>query len=694
MKTIRFKISLTLTMCTILSIIICGGISIINTFHSVTNQSATQMRLTCETEGAKIESVLNNITYSVNALSTLSLSHLKDIKKFKKDKTYIDSCTNELRPIFEQVANKTEDVYSVYIRYNPDLTYPTAGLFYTKENADSAFKYIQPTDFSKYDKTDTAHVGWYYIPIQNKVPTWITPYYSSTVDATLISYVVPLFAEGKEIGIIGMDVNFSLFEKTINNSSIFKTGYAFLTDSQEQIIYHKNEEPGTLLEDISPSLHKKLQHITDTTETISYSYKGETKYMYSTPLSNGLYFSLTAPKRELLSNANRIIRQIAMGAGLALIIAISMGIIQGSYLSSPIKKLKDTVIQTSKFNFSKTTYGEKLCSQKDEIGHMACAVHDLRNNLRAITSDIKTAESNLTQSMDTLMETSNVVAKISEENSATTQELSAAMEETAATMESIESTMNTIKSTSELIENDCNSGASIVNEVKNRAITLKDNTLHESKQTRQMYDSLLNKANAAIEKAKAVEQINKLANVILEISEQTNLLALNATIEAARAGEAGKGFSVVASEIGSLSTQTASTTETIKSVIAEIYDIVDNMSQCLKESTNFLNTNVLTNYDSFVSASENYALDAKSCEDSMNSIKHSIESLSKSINEITEAINGVNITISEATTGITDIAEKAQNTTLAIGRNNQLMQNSDEQIKKLQSVLHMFHADE
>lgn len=696
MKSIKTKIIVTVILCSLVSTFICGAISIVNSVSTSYEDSQQEMQLKCVSQSDELDTMMQNVSQSVEMVYSIAVAKLEHAASFRTSRDYVDTYTKQMLPILMQSAQNTKGALTAYIRYNPEFTEPTSGLFLTRNNSDSEFESVTPTDFSMYDPSDVEHVGWYYIPVQNGKETWMEPYLNSNIGVYMISYVTPIEVDGESIGIIGMDIDFSEFTNTIDSLSIFDSGYGFLANDSGEVMYHKDLEIGSNLADADSGLQAVVDALGNeqTEETaVSYTYQGKDKVMYYKTLENGMKFVLTAPKTELQEKSRQLAKQIFGGAAFAMILTIIIGTVLGFTITKPITQIDGIVKQTAEFEFASNPANQHLYKRKDETGRMAISLHNMRKNLRQMVANIRHVYTDLKNTTEQLSDTTKRVREMSSVNTDTTQELAAAMEETAATMETVNTTVSDIKERATDIERYSKEGRESSVEVKERAGQLKLKTQAASEKTVQMYENVQQKTEAAMEQAKAVEKINQFTQAILEISSQTNLLALNASIEAARAGEAGKGFAVVAGEIGTLAAQTSTTVGSINEIIAEVNQAVANMTGCLKESTDFLEQTVLKDYEDFMGVADQYTKDATVFDDDMSAISGQINTLLSSIVEIADAMQGVSSTVSEAADGVTDIAQKTLEVSGIVQGNETLVDNNRENIVRLNSVIEMFHDE-
>ena len=696
MKSIKTKIIVTVILCSLVSTFICGAISIVNSVSTSYEDSQQEMQLKCVSQSDELDTMMQNVSQSVEMVYSIAVAKLEHAASFRTSRDYVDTYTKQMLPILMQSAQNTKGALTAYIRYNPEFTEPTSGLFLTRDNSDSEFESVTPTDFSMYDPSDVEHVGWYYIPVQNGKETWMEPYLNSNIGVYMISYVIPIEVDGESIGIIGMDIDFSEFTNTIDSLSIFDSGYGFLANDSGEVMYHKDLEIGSNLADADSGLQAVVDALGNeqTEETaVSYTYQGKDKVMYYKTLENGMKFVLTAPKTELQEKSRQLAKQIFGGAAFAMILTIIIGTVLGFTITKPITQIDGIVKQTAEFEFASNPANQHLYKRKDETGRMAISLHNMRKNLRQMVANIRHVYTDLKNTTEQLSDTTKRVREMSSVNTDTTQELAAAMEETAATMETVNTTVSDIKERATDIERYSKEGRESSVEVKERAGQLKLKTQAASEKTVQMYENVQQKTEAAMEQAKAVEKINQFTQAILEISSQTNLLALNASIEAARAGEAGKGFAVVAGEIGTLATQTSTTVGSINEIIDEVNQAVANMTGCLKESTDFLEQTVLKDYEDFMGVADQYTKDATVFDDDMSAISGQINTLLSSIVEIADAMQGVSSTVSEAADGVTDIAQKTLEVSGIVQGNETLVDNNRENIVRLNSVIEMFHDE-
>jgi methyl-accepting chemotaxis protein len=167
--------------------------------------------------------------------------------------------------------------------------------------------------------------------------------------------------------------------------------------------------------------------------------------------------------------------------------------------------------------------------------------------------------------------------------------------------------------------------------------------------------------------SQAVDKIGSVVGLISDIAAQTNLLALNATIEAARAGEAGRGFSVVASEVKSLSTQTAKATDEIGQQIALIQEATRHAVEGIEGTGKTIASiagiaeEVASSVDRQAAATDGIAESAHRAAANANTVAESLKTVADAIRR-TQADASAVLDLSRSLTGRTTDLEAGMNT--------------------------------
>ena len=321
----------------------------------------------------------------------------------------------------------------------------------------------------------------------------------------------------------------------------------------------------------------------------------------------------------------------------------------------PLIKFKDSMLTLASGDL---TFENSVSHNSSEVGQLSEAISRTRNDIVYLIKNVK-------DEVDTIEEIEkNIDYNITELNfnieniSSNVEELSASMEETAAASEEMAATSHQIESTVSHVSEKSNEGAKKALSISEKANGIRTNAESNQLETKTLIAETSYKLRESIEKAKAIEEINVLAEAIKAITNQTNLLALNAAIEAARAGEAGRGFSVVADEIRKLAEQSNQAINQIQDTTDIIISSVEDLTKESSTMLDFMETRIMSDYEILVKTSQEYSQDA----DYFNLLSSDLSKLSEetliSVQEIIRVIDSVATASTQGAQGVTDVAER------------------------------------
>lgn len=362
--------------------------------------------------------------------------------------------------------------------------------------------------------------------------------------------------------------------------------------------------------------------------------------------ANSEIYALTVTIQQLqqqeldtaVSSTQRVISLSTIFAVIAIILSIAI-VIAISYfvrklISNPLKRVTQEAVAIADGNLTNEDFNH---SSSDEIGQLAQAFNQMKQNLQAVlitvqdnTTHLSASAQELAASTEEVLATSEDVAnrvthtaEIAQHTTLSAQQSARSTDAAAASLTEVSQAVQELLTNTQSMDYHAASGADSLLNVQTQMTTIHQATSNIS--------TLTNKLS---EQSK---QIGLITKVITDLSDQTNLLALNASIEAARAGIHGKGFAVVADEVKKLAEESKNSAIQIVALTDEIQSDTKNVAQAVK--------------DGLISVAEGVQI---------------IERASSAFSQITEAIHSVNKQVTHISASTESVAHNAQGVSVSI----------------------------
>ena len=378
--------------------------------------------------------------------------------------------------------------------------------------------------------------------------------------------------------------------------------------------------------------------------------------------------------------------------GVSVLLVIVMGAYAGKNIVNPVKSAHtqlNEMIDSMKADKGDLTRRIEVKSN-DEIGQLVAGLNSFIEQLQLLMQKIQSSSHNMLVSAEEVKGSVDESGQVAMNVSATSQEMAASIEEISATLEQISRGSGEILSRVETMQNSVVSETKHVEEIQKRAQAMNLETAENKNSAQQVFQTVGVTLKEAVDESRSVEKINILTGNILNIAGKTNLLALNASIEAARAGEAGKGFAVVADEIRQLADSSRETASNIQDISQMVTAAVEKLAEEATKMLEFVNGDVIRDYDSFVKIAGQYARDAKETQEILRQFSDQSTDIANTMQDMNQGLRDISVTVDESANGVSAVAEDISVLVGAIAKIKEESDNNQDIARELENEVGRF----
>jgi diguanylate cyclase (GGDEF)-like protein len=362
-----------LTVLTVLLVVFAVGVvSTISVYFIRSNEqrkSDQLLLLMCETGEKNLDYYFNSVQKSVERVASYVEADLDDPQT-----NDLGAHVERVRDYFDEMAHKTNGVLTYYYRIDPEVSKDVKGFWYTNLDG-SDFVEHKVTDITLYDTSDTSKLVWFTVPKYKGESIWLPPYITDNLNKRVISYNIPVYWNGKFIGVVGIEIDYSVMAEQVDSIRLYSNGYAFLSDHEGNLFYHPHIDVSSLTEETKPAIPEGL--VSQST-FISYNYDGNKKVAAWLPLSNGMRLVVSTPVSEAEGDWQKLVLNILLVSVEVLVATIVIAYFFSKRIAKPLKQLTRAAQQVEQGNYDiELTY-----DRNDEIGTLTKAFKHLASNTK------------------------------------------------------------------------------------------------------------------------------------------------------------------------------------------------------------------------------------------------------------------------------------------------------------------------
>lgn len=373
----RFTIvTVCIVLIAVITITFMAVLFIRNNEHKKANQL---LLLLCETGEKNLDYYFNSVQKSVKNVAEYTQADIDGL-----DDESLSRHMERVSEYFDIMASKTNGVLTYYYRIDPEVSTSVKGFWYVDIDGEG-FREHEVTDITQYDTADTSKLVWFTVPKHKGESIWLSPYITDNLDWRVISYNVPIYWRGQFVGVVGIEIDYSMMAEQVDSIRLYTNGYAFLSSANGDLFYHPGIDVTQLTEETKP---KTPDGVLSTSTFFKYTFDGVEKVAAWLPLSNGMRLNVAVPVTEAEGEWNLLIVNILLSAVAVLVAAIVLTLIFTGRITKPIRQLTEAAEQVENGNYDLQLDYER----NDELGRLtgtfrSLAVH-MRDHIRDLNKQV------------------------------------------------------------------------------------------------------------------------------------------------------------------------------------------------------------------------------------------------------------------------------------------------------------------